>query len=967
MTNKLNSVIKGNEIYENHLEKEPSYYIGAKLSSNIKGLEKLEKALSKVEGQAHVVEAVKEALFGVDQKHNQKGVLACLTFIGPPAVGKSFVAKQIANALEIPYKRLDMSSYCTKDSSMDFSGLNASFKSSKPGDATEFVYNNPYCVLQLDEIEKSHITILHQLYQILEEGEIEDLTMKKVVNFRNVILILTSNLGSSIYQSNISRYNNSQIPQSTIIKALVSEINPTTQTSYFPSALVSRLVGNGKIILFNRLRPEYLHNIVQKAIQKEMRVYQDRYHITFDLNTDELAKIFIFSLGENADIRALLQTVRGFFETYFLRCVDTVRENNNESFFSRIACDFNKHQSSNEAKSLFFSDSKTRLAIFCPEDDVTTFEKFNHKNIQIFYIREGAQLSDILRIDPSAIIIGIKDQNDQKAKEVFLETSSQDKIPIYMYSKNKIGKLPFLYYMDKGATDYFYPDKTKKDFNTWMHELVLGTELTSITQELFRANKVMTYDVSLSHNSDEHTIHLSIVNFGVASAMSATDSNKFVASHSIPNVKFDDVIGAKEAKSELMAVVKMIKNFKQLRRDGIRIPRGLLLEGKPGTGKTMLAKAIAAECKLPFIEMNGSVFLQEYVGVGAEKMREVFATARKYAPSVIFIDEVDVFAGNRESMVSFRTDDILNAFLSEMDGFGDKSDTPVFVIVATNFSADRRDTKLDPAFLRRFDWTIHMDLPNFDERREFITRCLKNFGCSAVSEKYINSLSKRSVGMSLSDINLVMQNAIRKCYANDGVETLTDEILKEAYESYVDGGVKEQNEAQLRHTAIHEAGHAVVAYLLDLKPVYTTIVGRNRYGGYVSFSNEGESTYSKDFLLNKICCCYAGRAAEVREYGQDGINTGISQDIKSATHIAELMVTEYGMADSEIMYYTAEMRSTDSCVLNKIKEILKEQYARSERLVKQNYAKIKTLAQILLEKNSLDEEEIITILNERKE
>jgi len=957
----LNSVIKGNEIYENHLDEDPSCYIGAKLTHDLKSLERLETALSEVAGQAHVVEAVKEALFGVQQKQKPSGVLASFLFMGPPASGKSLISEKIAEALQIPYKRLDMSSYCTKDSSMDFSGLNASFKSSKPGDATEFVYNNPYCVLVLDEIEKAHITILHQLYQILEQGEIEDLTLKKVVNFRNVILVLTSNLGASIYDKDISNYNNSQVSQSTIIKALTSEINPQTGVPYLPSALVSRL-SYGRIVLFNRLRPEHIHNLVKRAINKELAVYKERYRIEINVDSDELAKTFIFSLGENADIRALLQMARGFFETYFLRSVNSAKENNSKKYFSRISCSFDKSNASDEVQELFFKVRKSRLAVFCGEDDKIAFGGLDKDLAEVFYINEDFKLNDILRIDASVIIIGINNQNDRLSKEIFLEASLQDKIPIYIYSTKEIGKLPFLYYTDKGATDCYYPEKADKTFEEWLQDILGGINLTSITQEIFRANKVLTYDVSITHSEDERKINLSITNYGIKSAMSASDSEKFVASRSIPDVKFDDIIGAKEAKSELMTVVKMLKNFKELKREGIRIPRGLLLEGKPGTGKTMLAKALAAECKMPFIEKNGSEFLQKYVGSGAEKIRELFAIARRYAPSVIFIDEIDVFAGNRESMSVFRTDDILNAFLSEMDGFGDKSDTPVFVIAATNFSSDKNDTKLDPAFLRRFDRSIVIDLPSFEERREFITKTLARLGRNVVSKQLINSLSKRSVGLSLADINLVIQNAIRKCYTGNGMEVLTDEIFKEAYENYVDGGVNEQKESDLKQTAIHEAGHCVVAHILGLKPTYVTIVGRKKYGGYVSFSNEDESTYSKDFLLNKICCAYAGRVSEVYEYGSNGITTGIGQDIKTATHLAELMVAEYGMCDSDIMYYSAERRAADSEILGKIREILKEQYSRAEQLVEQNYEKVKLLADTLLEKNSLDEEEIISIL-----
>ncbi len=961
------SVIKGNEIYESISGEYPSYYIGAKLSNDIKNLERLEEALSEVKGQAHVVEAVKEALFGIEHKQKPSGVLSSLTFVGPPASGKTMIGEKIGEALGIPFKRIDMSAYSGREASLDAIGSDQVYKGAHSGDWTEFVYKNPYSVVVFDEIEKAHPSVLNLLLQILQQGEIEDLFYKKMINFRNVIVIFTSNLGASIYDSDISSYNNSQVSQATIIDALSHEINPRTDAPYFSSALISRMAC-GRVILFNRLRPEHIHKIVVRAIRKEIDIYEERYRLEIDLDADELAKTFIFSLGENADIRALTEKVRVFFENGFLSSVKAACENDSKKYFNRISCSFDKENASDEAYEMFFGKRKSVLSVFCASDEKSIFSEVCKDKVEISYINGDFKLNDILRVDPSAIIIGIEGQDDRIAKELFLEASLQDKIPIYVYSRKAIGELPFLYYMSKGATAYYYPRDKKNGFESWLEEILQGINLTGITQAMFRSNKVMTYDVSIVHSEESREIHLSVTNYGIKTAMNAGDQERFVTARAIPDVKFDDIIGAAEAKNELKSVVKMLKNFKELKRQGIRIPRGLLLEGKPGTGKTMLAKALSAEAKLPFIEKNGSEFLQKYVGSGAKAVRELFETARRYAPSVIFIDEVDVFAGNRESMEGFRTDDILNAFLSEMDGFGDKSDTPVFVIVATNFSSDRNDTKLDPAFLRRFDRSIYIDLPSFEDRCDFLRLALKKLRWNTVSEKMISAISKRSIGLSLADLNLVIQNAIRKCYGDNGIEPLTDDILRESYENYIDGSKKqEKNAAELMQTAIHEAGHILIGHLLNLNVVYATIVGRKNYGGYVSFSNENDSTYSKNFLLNKICCAYAGRVAEVMEYGENGVTTGIGQDIKNATHFAEIMVAEYGMADSDIMYYSPERRASDSYITGKIREILKEQYSRTEQLVKENYSKIKLLANALLEKNSLDEEEIIQILDRSEE
>ena len=959
-----NSVIKGDAIYENHTEDGSGKYIKARLSRNVKTLKKLTAALSRLKGQAHVGEAVKETLFGIMQKQNKKGVLASFLFIGPPAAGKTLTAEIIAEALDdIPYKILDMSSYGTKDSSLDFCGLHPSFKSSKPGDATDFVNKNPLCVLVLDEIEKAHPSILNLLFQIMDRGEIEDMMLKKNVDFRNVILVITSNLGSSIYNSSISHYNFSSIPQATIVNALNTEKNPSTSTPYFPSALVSRFA-SGRIILFNRLRPECIHKIVLDAIEDEISVYKKEYHIEFDIDANELARSFIFSLGENADIRALKQSVKKFFEANFLGAVKCAMESGGEEYFNKITFRFDKSKSSAEARSLFFSRNKIRLAVLCDMENRDVFLRNVTDDIELFFIDKDFRMVDLSRMDASAVIIDIDTCGGSVAKEVFHEAAQQDRVPIYVYSQKYTSATPFLYYNDRGATDFFYRGMDDSDIDGWIRKISDGMNLTYISQEMFRSGKVLTYDVLMDYDESDRSISMTITNYGVDSAMNSFDRDKFVASHSIPDVSFDDVVGAREAKSEMKSMANALKNFKQLRREGIRIPRGILLDGKPGTGKTMLAKAFAAESKMPFIEKNGSEFLHQYVGNGAEMVRDMFRTARRYAPAVIFIDEVDVIAGKRDAVSSFRTDDVLNALLSEMDGFGDNTDTPVFVIASTNFSSDKSNTKLDPAFLRRFDRTIHIDLPNMSEREEYIRKSLSKSGRSEVGINCIHSLAKRSVGDSLADLELVIQNAIRQCYSGGKINPLTDALLNESYESFFNGAAHTKKKDSIMRTAVHEAGHTVVSYVLGMNPLYATIVGRKSFGGYVTFSSEDEGVFSKADLENKICCFYAGRMAEVMTYGAAGITTGIGQDIKAATKLAESMVAEYGMCGDLVSYVDPKSRRTDQTVRKMVSDLLREQYDRAGALVRQHQNKVNALALALMERNALTEEEIAEVIND---
>jgi ATP-dependent Zn protease len=390
----------------------------------------------------------------------------------------------------------------------------------------------------------------------------------------------------------------------------------------------------------------------------------------------------------------------------------------------------------------------------------------------------------------------------------------------------------------------------------------------------------------------------------------------------------------------------------------------VLLEGEPGTGKTMLAKAFASELGLPFIQKNATEFLVKWVGDGAKSIRELFATARRYSPCVIFIDEIDVIAKSRTDNPSdhHHTQDLTNAFLSELDGFADNKGAPVFVVCATNFSTKKGDSALDAAFLRRFDKKVYVDLPNKEEREKFLKNALSKISGSTVTDEKIHLVSKRSVGWSLADLNLVVQNAVRRYEDEKGVLGVDDEYFNDEFENFSDGERKKTKPEDLRKTAIHEAGHAVVAKALGIPSVYTTIISRGNYGGYVYFADEEKTGYTRDELLNKICMAMAGRASEVLEFGAAGINTGASGDIKTASSIARNMICSYGMVEDCFLFFDTKNGREPDFVAEKAQAILKEQYARATELLKNNKSKVNKVAEALLDKNSLSEEELDQLL-----
>lgn len=937
-------------------------YTTAKLSTEYYSLvEKLDRNLTAVHGQDFAVQAVKEYLYGINNKLNAKGVQGLLAFVGSPAVGKTLMGEQIAKALNRPFLRVDMSNYNDKESVFDLFGINPSYKAAGPGYLTSFVDEHPVSVVLLDEFEKAHPIANNRFLQIFENGQVEDIFWKRTVNFRNVIVILTTNCGKALYDTSLVTYNLSQISQPTIINALKSDIDPNTNAPYLSEAIVSRLA-SGKIILFNKLRPEVLHRIAVSGIEKHIAYLNEQYEITINMDKDWLANLLICNQGEGADVRTILKAIREFFEMHLERMVQIKKDDDSIDYFNVINLKICLENMSETAHDVFFNKDKKRVLVTCTKERKSFFHKLKCENIEFIFADETFDSKTLACLDLSAAIIETGEKSFF-AKTIFNAAVEQQEFPVYVFDCNANSEAEFYYYTDKGATGYFYDKQSKTTFDAWINQIIKGIDLSFITQRLFRANKIVTFESSYSFN-DDNEANVVIENMDITLSKSATDEKNFVVNRQIPNVRFDDVFGAKEAKQELLSIRDILKNFKRYHRKGIRIPRAMLLDGAPGTGKTMLAKAVASTAEMPFIQINASELKKPLVGEGAKSVRELFAVARKYAPSIVFIDEIDAISLSRNAGSGGNGDhEVLNALLSELDGFQDNL-APVFVIAATNFDARKGSSRLDAALLRRFDRRIHIELPDCEDRKAFLTAELGKQGC-AVSESMISSIAKRSVGWSLAELNLVVQNAIRTSISSEK-ESVTDEILNEAFETYTDGETKHSAENKVLKTAYHEAGHAVVACMLGVVPSYTTITARSTYGGYIYYADEDITEYSQKDILARICIAMAGRASEVTFYGEKGITSGARSDLKSATEYATEMVCEYGM-DDFLMHIDHEKRMEIPGVMEKVHSIVKEQYERALSLIQNNKDKVQAVVDALIQKNSLDDLELKTLLKNTQE
>ena len=440
-------------------------------------------------------------------------------------------------------------------------------------------------------------------------------------------------------------------------------------------------------------------------------------------------------------------------------------------------------------------------------------------------------------------------------------------------------------------------------------------------------------------------------------------------------VLFSDVAGNEAAKQDLAEIVDFLKNPKKYEKVGAKIPRGVLLAGDPGTGKTLMARAVAGEAGVPFFSISGSEFAEMFVGVGASRVRDLFSKAKKNAPSIIFIDEIDAVAHKRDARGGAGREDeqTLNQILVEMDGFD--NDTGVIVMAATN-----RVDMLDKALLRpgRFDRHVNVTLPERKDRIEILKVHFKN---KPVAEDVdLNSLAAKTAGSSGADLANIANEAAIGAARNNRKE-ITNADVTEAFERVAIGPERKSkvmNEQERKITAYHEAGHAIVGHVLpDSDPVHkVTIIPRGRTGGVTWFLPPEDRSYKNVYELKDVLArAMGGRVAERIILGTDGITTGASSDLQHVAELAREMITEEGMGNklrdqvfntNEVNFFGDRAKTysekTSELIDSEIEALAKEANARAEAVLKANRKYLDTLAAALLEKETLEEKEVATIL-----
>ena len=467
-----------------------------------------------------------------------------------------------------------------------------------------------------------------------------------------------------------------------------------------------------------------------------------------------------------------------------------------------------------------------------------------------------------------------------------------------------------------------------------------------------------------------------MMNFGKSRAKLMADNGR--------KMTFKDVAGLSEEKEELEEIVDFLRNPKKYIEVGARIPKGVILEGPPGTGKTLLAKAIAGEAEVPFFTISGSDFVEMFVGVGASRVRDLFEEAKKNAPSIIFIDEIDAVARRRGTGMGGGHDEreqTLNQMLVEMDGFG--VNEGIIVMAATN-----RVDILDPAILRpgRFDRRIHVSRPDMKGRREILDVHAKNKPLG--DDVDLDNVAQTTAGFTGADLENLLNEAAIYAAKKDRKYIIQEDINR----SFVKVGIGTEKKSRVisdkekKITAYHEAGHAILFHVLpEVGPVHTVSViptGNGAAGYTMPLPEKDEMFNTKGKILQSIMVSLGGRIAE--ELIFDDVTTGASQDIKQVTSYAKSMITKFGMSDNlglicygdedeevfigrDLAHARGYADSTAAKIDEEVKKVVDECYAKAKDIINENIEVLHSCAKLLIEKEKITQAEFEGLFNTKSE
>lgn len=864
----------------------------------------VQELYEKVVGQDEVIDQFRSAWFhkelkaGMDNKKRRPRHV--YLFAGPPGVGKTFIAEIVADTLNIPYMPFDMSAYSGHENAQGLVGFEKSWRGAEPGALTSFVSENPRCVLLFDEIEKAHAQVILLFLQILDEGRCIDKFYNKNVDFRNTIIIMTTNAGKQLYQD-AENENLALLPDAVIMDALKKDTKPDTKTPFFPPEIISRMFSH-TVLMFNHLRADAILKIIKRDLDRQLALFQEKYGYDLYCGKGILAKTALYSMGGSMDARNASVLAGKLINRALLSLLTLVDEKMglDEQESSRYITwkqDFSG--ATDEILQFYFGEKDCVIAVFGEAGELppVNAEHFKENNAQVRITVDPEEFNRILQEENVLLAIldyeyGMEEKSGNlsitdcqtEGSKVFtcIREEYKDSIPVYIlygdrgyaYSRSEKGEL-----CRRGVKGFIKRERFRWELRTVYEDTCCQRAMETLS---LRHQRV-AYDLKQELNGPQRSGSIVFCNFRLETAVEAEDKDLLLSADMTPDAHWGDIYVPKPIKNELKFFIDYLTNPQSFRQAGVRAPRGVLLVGGPGTGKTLLARVVAAESDVSFLEVHADLLK----GRGPGEVRRVFRTARKYAPAVLFIDEVDTIGASRQDEAD---NSVLNALLTEMNGFLKTDDRPIFLMAATNMGQT-----IDSALLRRFDRVFTLLPPDREGIRWKLEQLLqKHSDRFQVPPEEMDGLVTHFEGITFAVLENIMETALREA-VRSGIPA--DHIrLYETFDEMMMGNTRGDVPLEtMRRTAYHEAGHALVSLAHGMNPNYMSVVARGSYGGYMANAPAEDNT--KESMLKAICICLGGRTAEdVCGYG---LSSGASNDLEKATQLAASMVCSLGMYEEE--------------------------------------------------------------------
>ncbi len=939
--------------------------------------------LENVFGQDHAVNLFAEGYFRAEllgkADASRRKPKATFLFAGPPGVGKTYLAEQGAAILGLPFLRMDMSEYADHNAATEFIGSDNVYKGAKSGNVTSFVKENPQCIILFDEVEKAHISIIHLFLQMLDAGILRDSNTDEEISFKDTILIFTTNAGKQLYED-AETANLSGISRRAVLNALLRDVDPHTNTPFFPPAICSRFA-TGNVVMFNHMETGHLLSIVRKEFTRQEEIIADAYGIKL-CATEPVLTALLLAEGGNADARTMSSRSAAFlqrelYELFLVLCSEDVEYDLDT--VERITFDVTTDGCSPEVLSLFAPAEPARI-LFLSQERAACFTTDSELTELLPCTTAEEAIAMLERQEIAFAVIDWNSKGGAESEYLHIEDVDSQARVLFRHLRQYMPHLP-VYVLEHCDYPLRYDERVSLTQNGVREILTAPKDCTVLqvadiatamhrNQQVMRlaaASQIVAFETAQSMSAGGKEAHISLFDFAVRRSVDAEDAKQILSDVSRPTQRFADVIGAEDAKAELQYFVDYLKNPVKLSRMGLRQPRGVLLYGPPGTGKTLLAKAMAGESDVTFISADGAQFLKRYVGEGPEAVKSLFAKARKYAPTIVFIDEIDAIATDRNAGgEQAGRAEILNALLTEMDGFRENTGKPVFVLAATNAAMEGESGRtIDPALARRFDRKIYVELPGKPERIRYLQRMNQANNPLQLSDGLIDNLAVRSTGMSLAELENIIELSYRNA-VRAGSNIVTDAIFVEAFESFQNGKEKKWNPDTRLRVARHEAGHALLCWHSGEMPSYLTIVARGDHGGYMQHGdNEDKGIYTAEDMLGRIRTSLGGRAAELVCYGEDGNSSGASGDLQNATSCARRMLCHYGMDnDFGLAVVSADALKGEQGLLvrERINALLATELQNAQEIIVQEKMRYEQLVNALLERDYLTGPELEKVL-----